>query len=101
MATATAEVAAVADDEELAGHEWRVGKRLYDGDDSICAQIVSIDTASSRGHRYEEIRATCVRLDGNKKVPECAITATGKVSQAAQRFTQLFCTLTLIQLSLN
>ena len=100
MAAATAEVAAVADDEELAGHEWLVGKRLYDGDDSICAQIVSIDTASSRGHKFEEIRATCVRLDSEMNVPECAITATGKVSQA-QRFTQLFCTLTLIPLLLN
>ena len=91
---------AVADDEELAGHEWLVGKRLYDGDDSICAQIVSIDTASSRGHKFEEIRATCVRLDSEMNVPKCAITATGKVSQA-QRFTQLFCTLTLIPLLLN
>ena len=100
MAAATAEVAAVADDEELAGHEWLVGKRLYDGDDSICAQIVSIDTASSRGNKFEEIRATCVRLDSGLNVPECAITATGKVSQA-QRFTQLFCTLTLIPLLLN
>ena len=80
MAAATAEVAAVADDEELAGHEWLVGKRLYDSDDSICAQIVSIDTASSRGQKHEEIRATCVRLDSNHRLPECAITATGKVS---------------------
>ena len=80
MAAATAEVAAVADDEELAGHEWLVGKRLYDGDDSTCAQIVSIDTAFSRGHKFEEVRATCVELDGNMNVPECAITATGKVS---------------------
>jgi hypothetical protein len=100
MAAATAEVAAVADDEELAGHEWLVGKRLYDSDDSICAQIVSIDTASSRGQKHEEIRATCVRLDSNHRLPECAITATGKVSQA-QHFTQLFCTLTLIPLLLN
>ena len=100
MAAAAAEVAAVADDEELAGHEWLVGKRLYDGDDSICAQIVSIDTASSRSHKFEEIRATCVRLDSERNVPECAITATGKVSHA-QRFTQLFCTLTLIPLLLN
>ena len=92
MAAATAEVAAVADDEELAGHEWLVGKRLYDSDDSICAQIVSIDTAFSRGHQHE--------VGGNKEVPGCAITATGKVSQA-QHFTQLFCTLTLIPLLLN
>ena len=101
MATATAEVAAVADDEELAVHERLVGKRLYDEPDGIAAQVTAIHTACSRGHKFEEIRATCVRLDANKEVPECAITATGKVSQAAQRFTQLFCTLTLIPLSLN
>ena len=95
-----AQAAREADDEELAGHEWLVGKRWYDADDGVCAEIVSIDTASSRGHKFEEIRATCVRLDSEMNVPECAITATGKVSQA-QRFTQLFCTLTLIPLLLN
>ena len=100
MAAATAGVAAVADDAELAGHGWLVGKRLYDGDDGVCAEIVSIDTASSRGHKYEEIRATCVRLGGNKEVPGCAITATGKVGHT-QHLTPLFCTLTLIPLSLN
>ena len=37
------------------------------------------DTASSRGQKYEEIRATCVELiDG--AVPGCAISLTGKVS---------------------
>ena len=61
-----------------------------------CADAV----ASSRGHKFEEIRAKCVELDGNMNVPECAITATGKVSHA-QRLTQLFCTLTLIPLLLN
>ena len=51
---------------------------LYDEDDGVSAQIVSIDTASSRGQKHEEIRATCVELvDGN--VPDCAITLTGKV----------------------
>ena len=62
MATATAEVAAVADDEELAGYERLVGKRLYDEEDGIAAQIVAVHTASSRGQKHEEIRATCVRL---------------------------------------
>ena len=99
-AAATAEVAEVADDEELASYAGLVGRRLYDADDGVCAEIVSIDTASSRGHKFEEIRATCVRLDSEMNVPECAITATGKVSQA-QHFTQLFCTLTLIPLLLN
>ena len=79
MATATAVVAEVADDEELAGYAGLVGKRLYDEDDGVTAQIVSIDTASSRGQEHEEIRATCVELiDGN--VPECTISLTGKVS---------------------
>ena len=100
IATATAEVAEVADDEELASYAGLVGRRLYDADDGVCAEIVSIDTARSRGHKFEEVRATCVELDGNMNVPECAITATGKVSHA-QRFTQLFCTLTLIPLLLN
>ena len=84
MATATAEVAAVADDEELAGHERLVGKRLYDEEDGIAAQITAIHTACSRGHKFEEIRATCVRLDANKEVPECAITATGRVSRVSR-----------------
>ena len=70
----------VADDEELASYAGLVGRRLYDADDGVCAQIVSIDTAPSRGHKFEEVRATCVELDGNMNVPECAITATGKVS---------------------
>ena len=100
MAAATAEVAKVADDEELASYAGLVGRRLYDADDGVCAEIVSIDTARSRGHKFEEVRATCVELDGNMNVPGCAITATGKVSHA-QRFTQLFCTLTLIPLLLN
>ena len=82
MATATAEVAAVADDEELADYERLVGKRLFDEDDDIAAQITAIHTASSRGHKFEEIRATCVRLDANKEVPGCAITATGRVGHA-------------------
>ena len=56
--------------------------------------------AESNLEQFEEIRATCVRLDSEMNVPECAITATGKVSQA-QHFTQLFCTLTLIPLLLN
>ena len=80
MAAATAEVAEVADDEELAGHVWLVGKRLYDAEDGIAAEIVAIHTASSRGQKHEEIRATCVRLDSNHRLPECAITATRKVS---------------------
>ena len=100
IAAATAEVADVADDEELASYAGLVGKRLYDEDDDVAAEIVSIDTASSRGHKYEEIRATCVRLGGNKEVPGCAITATGKVGHT-QHLTPLFCTLTLIPLSLN
>ena len=83
MATATAEVAAVADDEELAGYERLVGKRLYDEEDGIAAQIVAVHTAFSRGQKHEEIRATCVRLDANKEVPECAITATGRVSRVS------------------
>ena len=93
IATATAEVAKVADDEELAGYAGLVGKRLYDADDGVTAEVVSIDTASSRGQKYEEIRATCVELiDG--AVPDCAISLTGKVSHA-QRLTL---TLTLTQL---
>ena len=100
MAMATAEVAAVADDEELASYEGIVGRRLYDAEDGIAAQIVSIDTASSRGQKFEQIMATCVKLGSDRNMPECAITATGKVSHA-QRLTQLFCTLTLIPLSLN
>ena len=99
MAMATAEVAAVADNDELASYAELVGKRLYDEDDNVTAQIVSIDTASSRGQKYEEIRATCVELiDGN--VPGCAMSLTGKVSHT-QLLTQLFCTLTLIPLLLN
>ena len=93
MAAATAGVAKVADDEELAGYAGLVGKRLYDADDGVTAEVVSIDTASSRGQKYEEIRATCVELiDG--AVPDCAISLTGKVSHA-QRLTL---TLTLTQL---
>ena len=79
IATATAEVAKVADDEELAGYAGLVSKRLYDADDGVTAEVVSIDTASSRGQKYEEIRATCVELIGGA-VPECAISLTGKVS---------------------
>ena len=79
MAAATAEVAKVADDDELASYAGLVGKRLYDEDGGVAAQIVSIDTASSRGQEYEEIRATCVELIGGA-VPECAISLTGKVS---------------------
>ena len=79
IATATAEVAEVAEDEELGRYAGLVGKRIYDVDDGVAAEIVSIDTASSRGQEYEEIRATCVELiDG--AVPECAISLTGKVS---------------------
>ena len=79
IAAATAEVADVADDEELASYAGLVGKRLYDEDDDVAAEIVSIDTASSRGGKYEEIRATCVELIDDT-VPDCALTLTGKVS---------------------
>ena len=93
IATATAEVAEVAEDEELGRYAGLVGKRIYDVDDGVAAEIVSIDTASSRGQEHEEIRATCVELiDG--AVPDCAISLTGKVSHA-QRLTL---TLTLTQL---
>ena len=79
IATATAEVAEVAEDEELGRYAGLVGKRIYDADDGVTAEVVSIDTASSRGQKYEEIRATCVELiDG--AVPGCAISLTGKVS---------------------
>ena len=82
IAAATAKVAEVADDNELASYAALVGKRIYDAGDDVTAQIVSIDTASSRGQKYEEIRATCVELiDCN--VPGCAILLTGKVSHAA------------------
>ena len=84
MATATAEVAAVADDEELAGYERLMGKRLYDEEGGIAAEIVAIHTASSRGQKHEDIRATCVRLDSNRRLPECAITATGRVSRVSR-----------------
>ena len=79
IAAATAEVADVADDEELASYAGLVGKRIYDADDDVAAEIVSIDTASSRGQKYEEIRATCVELI-DYTVPDCALTLTGKVS---------------------
>ena len=84
MATATAEVAAVADDEELAGYERLVGKRLYDEEGGIAAEIVAIHTAPSRGQKHEDIRATCLRLDSNRRLPECAITATGRVSRVSR-----------------
>ena len=89
-------MAKVAEDEELARYAGLVGKRIYDVDDGVAAEIVSIDTASSRGQEYEEIRATCVELiDG--AVPECAISLTGKVSlQCHAHFRTL--TLTLTQL---
>ena len=47
-----AEVATVADDEELASYAGLVGKWLYDEDNGVTAQIVSIDTASSRGQEH-------------------------------------------------
>ena len=92
IAAATARVAEVADDDELASYAGLLGKRLYDEDDDVTAQIVSINTASSRGGKFEEIRVTCVELIYSN-VPGCAISLTGKVSHA-QRLTQLFCTLT-------
>ena len=69
MATATAEVAAVADDEELAGYGRLVGKRLCDEEDGIAAEIVAIHTAPSRGQEHEKIRATCVKLDSDRNRP--------------------------------
>ena len=56
-----------------------MGKRIYDADDGVAAEIVSIDTASSRGGKYEEIRATCVELIDDT-VPDCTLALTGKVS---------------------
>ena len=98
IATATAEVAKVAEDEELASYAGLVGKRIYDADDDVAAQIVSIDTASSRGQKYEEIRATCVELI-NGAVPGCAISLMGKVSLLCHvHFRTLTLALTLTQL---
>ena len=100
MAAVAAGVAGVAGGGEPASCAGLVGMRLCDADDGVCAEIVSVDTAPSRGDKFGEARATCVELGGNMGVPGCATTATGKVSHA-QHFTQLFCTLTLIPLLLN
>ena len=40
IAAATAKVAEVADDDELASYAALVGKRLYDADDEVTAEIM-------------------------------------------------------------